>query len=239
MSDMHRDTFVFKLMTDFKSDGYAVYCIMLEILADNDGIDQAILIEKEFLTQNLRMKFKKANQILQRWKELKPEITYIDKGKEILFYTPKIKEIMDNWSRREKPKTTELLCSNAVVTTEETYTNTKTETKTKTKDLNTLSAENTADLIEIEKYFVSGVLDKYKTAYAIDYGKDRKIFKTLLKIFSKDRLKKAVDKFLDSPNFADCHTIGVFKTQINKIMQTISATPKTFEEQCRERDSKK
>lgn len=120
MSDMHRDTFVFKLMTLFKSDGYTVYNIMLEILADNDGIDKEIVIEKEFLTQNMRLKFNNINRILEKWKELKPEITYINRDTDIVFYTPKLKEIMDNWSRRKDKKTTEQLRSKSVVTTEDT-----------------------------------------------------------------------------------------------------------------------
>lgn len=56
--------------------------------------------------------------------------------------------------------------------------------------------------------------------YIFDFGKDGAIFKNLLKILSKDEVFNLIDKFFNSEDkfiSSAGYTIGVFKSQINKL----------------------
>lgn len=75
---------------------------------------------------------------------------------------------------------------------------------------------------ELVLLFASKIKDRFNTEYVIDWGKDMSLMKSLLKTVERPKLEKAMDKFLDSPNWADQHTIGIFKKEINKILQHLS-----------------
>lgn|SRR3990167_1588971 len=79
-------------------------------------------------------------------------------------------------------------------------------------------------------------LYKQKTGheYIADFGKDGAIFKSLLKIVPEDELKTLIDRFFESADdfiIKAGFTIGVFKTQVNKLRtgaKPLSAGAKTL-----------
>jgi len=71
-----------------------------------------------------------------------------------------------------------------------------------------------------QKYFYDKFQEKMGKAYAADFGKDGKIFKELGKVFNEQDLKAIIDKFFTNPDeFIEKagYTVGVFKSQVNKI----------------------
>jgi hypothetical protein len=146
MTDLHRDPFVFKLMTLFKSDGYTAYGVTLELLGSNDAIDHSLTIEKELVAQSMRLPWERISEIYAVWVKEKPEFVCIDKGLEIEIYTPKIREIMDEWARRKaNRKTPDTLGSGSGVTREllgdKVKVKEKVKGKVKVKDKLPLSAD--------------------------------------------------------------------------------------------------
>lgn len=86
-----------------------------------------------------------------------------------------------------------------------------------TKD-NTIVVKSTT--IEARDYFYNKYKEKTDSNYVADFAKDGRIFKELLKVIEIKPLNKLIDKFFDSTDsfiLSAGFTVGVFKTQINKL----------------------
>lgn|SRR3990167_3934380 len=104
-----------------------------------------------------------------------------------------------------------------------------------TKD--TITKDNTTkDTIVIRDYFYSAYKQAFATDYIANFGKDGKIFKELLVAIPVKELQSLIDMFFkkkDSFTLNAGFTVGVFKSQINKLrMDTIKTEHKhpTWEE---------
>lgn len=75
----------------------------------------------------------------------------------------------------------------------------------------------------VRDYFYSSYKQVFKKDYVANFGKDGAIFKGLLGIVPLEELKTLIDKFFESEDRfikESGYTVGVFKSQINKL-QTI------------------
>lgn len=220
------DPFVYSLVKKYNGNGYFVYFGLLEILGEQNCIDKYFVTNFDYLEHRFQLEKNVLIEILNFIAENKKIVIKAENNKnKISIFCPKFMEFSDEWTRRSYK-----LRSHYGVTTEELRheenrieekrrdkKRSRREVEKKRKDI--LSAEKTADMLEIEKYFCEKVKEKYGAPYALDYGKDRRLIKTMLTFTDKNKLKSIIDRFLDEPNYADCHTIGVLKTQINKLLQ--------------------
>src|SRR3990167_354181 len=72
----------------------------------------------------------------------------------------------------------------------------------------------------VRDYFYASYQQSLKTPYVADFGKDGRIFKDLLAGVPADELKSLIDRFFASEDKfikEAGYTIGVFKSQINKL----------------------
>jgi 3D (Asp-Asp-Asp) domain-containing protein len=209
MTDMHRDPFVFKLMSKFGSDGYAVYCITLELLGSNNAVTQDACFEKEFLASSMRLPWPRIAEVLAVWKQEKPGFVFLENGDEITIFEPRLKEIMDEWARRKFGKS---LGSDSGVTHEQI------ESKSKSKSKKEIDIDpRVKTLID---YFFQRHLEIKKEKYHVAGGKDGDAMKRLLSTFTEDEIKNKIDLFFASKDdfiLKAGFTIGIFSTQINKL----------------------
>jgi hypothetical protein len=85
----------------------------------------------------------------------------------------------------------------------------------------TKTSDNNPDVKTFLTFFSDEFKKRNNTAYGIDWGKDGKIVKGLLKIYSLTELKEIVLKYFDSTDdfiLQAGHSIGVFKACINKVI---------------------
>ena len=191
MTDTHNDPFVFKLMTLFKSDGYLVYEITLEILGSNDAIDKPLKIEKELLSRNMRLPWERIAEIFNTWKIEKPEFIFNDLGIEVEIYTPKIREIMDEWARRKAHR------SNSGVTREllGDKVKEKVNVKEKVKVKPTTLSEGEQGVVSAWNELVqtpAGQRAKISKVLAVSKARREHITARLKEQFFKDNYKKAL-----------------------------------------------
>jgi len=103
----------------------------------------------------------------------------------------------------------------------------KQECKECKEDTHSVSSNDDTHRVNLVKEFEQWWLNEYQKRfgekYVLDYGKDRKLIKELLKIFTLDKLKRKATIFMetDDDNFLKKtgHTIGVFKTRINSLSE--------------------
>ena len=79
-------------------------------------------------------------------------------------------------------------------------------------------------------YYHNTFLDRFNEKPMIDGGKDGKIIKGLLGTYELDILKEFLDRFFASSDpfiLQGGYTIGVFKSQINKLIAGLKMDPKT------------
>lgn len=116
ISDSISDPFIFDLMTRFGSDGYLVFFGILEIYARE--FKPEVGWKLEVTRAYLKQKFIKRQDtlIINSLKHIqnsgKWEIEI--NGDQITIYIPKFKELLDNWTAKQIPKTNESLRSNDV-----------------------------------------------------------------------------------------------------------------------------
>lgn len=76
------------------------------------------------------------------------------------------------------------------------------------------------DMVEVRNYFYTTYQTVFNTKYVANFGKDGKIFQSLVEILPTDKLKSLIDKFFQSQDEfikEAGYTVGVFKSQINKL----------------------
>lgn len=220
------DPFIFDLIKNYGGNGYLVYFGTLEILGEQEAFNEPFVTTPEYMCHKLQVDVKIFRDVINYIVLCgKFDVKVPDGEAKISIFCPKFMEFSDNWTIRKKI-TTEQLPSNYRVTTEQLPNEEKRreeirrDKKEKRKDnTNTLSAQKTADILEIEKFFIDRVKDKYKTDYMRNYGKDRRLLKNMISAVGKERIKSIITAFFNEPNYADCHTIGVLSTQINKLLQ--------------------
>ena len=79
-------------------------------------------------------------------------------------------------------------------------------------------------------YYHNTFLDRFNEKPMIDGGKDGKIIKSLLGTYEFDILKDLLGRFFNSTDpfiLQSGYTIGVFKSQINKLIAGLKVDPKT------------
>ena len=99
------------------------------------------------------------------------------------------------------------------------------ETITKDKILTT-----NPDIKKFIDHYHNTFLERFNEKPMIDGGKDGKIIKSLLGTYEIDLLKELLDKFFNSTDefiLRSGYTIGVFKSQINKLIAGLKVDPKT------------
>ena len=107
----------------------------------------------------------------------------------------------------------------------------KRKKETLTKE--TLTKERLSRNPDIKKFidhYHDKFLDRFNEKPMIDGGKDGKIIKTLLGTYDLEILKEFLDRFFDSTDpfiLQGGYTIGVFKSQINKLIAGLKVDPKT------------
>lgn len=102
------------------------------------------------------------------------------------------------------------------------------ETKQK-KLLKDISSRN-PNIKKFIDYYHNTFLDRFAEKPMIDGGKDGAIIKTLLGTYELDILKEFLDRFFASTDpfiLQGGYTIGVFKSQINKLIAGLKVDPKT------------
>ncbi len=83
-----------------------------------------------------------------------------------------------------------------------------------------IELDNTTNPRPLLDYFVLKYKEKTTKEYVINWAKDQKILKDLLKILSESELKSRIDQFFDGKDtFREQagYTIGVFRSQINRL----------------------
>lgn len=115
VSDSLDDPFIFELMDEFGADGYLVFFGTLEIYSREFSLkdDWKLSITWSYLHQKLRISRTKLQKILS--KIYKWEVSFTNTH--LIIFIPKFKELIDNWTLRQIPKTTEQLQSKDTVTT--------------------------------------------------------------------------------------------------------------------------
>lgn len=89
-----------------------------------------------------------------------------------------------------------------------------------TKDIKETIQKKTTDTRPFLNFYTEKFKEHFGTEPLIDWGKDGAIIKNLLKIVPFDQLKKLLEDFFYSEDkfiTGSGYTIGVFKTQINKL----------------------
>lgn len=110
-------------------------------------------------------------------------------------------------------------------------TSTKESLKKRTKE--TLTKDTLSRNPNVKKFidhYHDKFLDRFNEKPMIDGGKDGKIIKTLLGTYDLEILKEFLDRFFDSTDpfiLQGGYTIGVFKSQINKLIAGLKVDPKT------------
>ncbi len=90
--------------------------------------------------------------------------------------------------------------------------------------------ERNPDIKKFIDHYHNTFLERFNEKPMIDGGKDGKIIKSLLGTYEIDLLKELLDKFFNSPDefiLQSGYTIGVFKSQINKLIAGLKVDPKT------------
>jgi phage replication O-like protein O len=85
----------------------------------------------------------------------------------------------------------------------------------------TIQKKDTAITTKIQKFFYSEYETKLGEPYVPEWGKDGAIFKGLLKTLSEERITDIIKTFflIEDPFIVNAgYTIGVFKSQINKLL---------------------
>ncbi len=104
---------------------------------------------------------------------------------------------------------------------------TDTDTDTDTDKRHT---ERNPDIKKFIDHYHNTFLERFNEKPMIDGGKDGKIIKSLLGTYEIDLLKELLDKFFNSTDefiLRSGYTIGVFKSQINKLIAGLKVDPKT------------
>ena len=107
--------------------------------------------------------------------------------------------------------------------------NRKKETLTK-ETIQKKHIERNPDIKKFIDHYHDTFLERFNEKPMIDGGKDGKIIKSLLGTYEIDLLKELLDKFFNSPDefiLQSGYTIGVFKSQINKLIAGLKVDPKT------------
>ncbi len=90
--------------------------------------------------------------------------------------------------------------------------------------------ERNPDIKKFIDHYHNTFLERFNEKPMIDGGKDGKIIKSLLGTYEIDLLKELLDKFFNSADpfiLQSGYTIGVFKSQINKLIAGLKLDPKT------------
>lgn len=93
-----------------------------------------------------------------------------------------------------------------------------------------LKKKNDPNIKKFINYYHNTFLERFNEKPMIDGGKDGKIIKTLLGTYNLEILKEFLDRFFSSTDpfiLQGGYTIGVFKSQINKLIAGLKVDPKT------------
>lgn len=97
--------------------------------------------------------------------------------------------------------------------------------KVKDKDKGVVKGESDTD--KIFEHFCLKYKEVFNKEYVVNFGKDKKLIKDLLKIVKEDELTSLINKFFESDEeFIQKagYTLGVFKSQINKLRSKKTST---------------
>jgi len=90
------------------------------------------------------------------------------------------------------------------------------------------------DILRPQKYFYFKYKEAFKRAYVASFAKDGAIFKDLEKFIGSAELHKAIDKYFESEDEfikRGGYTVGIFKSQINKLINTKTNSTITFKKE--------
>jgi len=199
-TDMHTDLKIQSLMDKFHGDGYTIWCLCLELLGKEGK--NGTLTEKTM--------WKICVQKLVFWlkdSELEAILSYMSflglicpkSLRNGTLHVKKFDERADNWTKR-------LLHSNSVVTT-------------------AIDVDVDKDIYMEEKkhlltYFCGKYQERFNRKYVPSYAKDYSLLKNILGTLSEKEVISLMDKFFATNDpfvLKEGFTIGIFKSQINKL----------------------
>ena len=215
------------------SDYFSVWCYLLlhathdKVLRDFNGellmLDPGQLITgRKTMSKKFNISESKVQRILKRLEsehQIKQRTTNTSRLITIL-----------NWGQYQQTEhQSEQPVNNQRTTSEQpvnTYKNVKNVKNVKNAYINNSNKNNNINNKDIynmntpQKYFYDKYYEKFNEKYIAEFGKDGKIFKELSKILSEDVITDKIDMFIDSRDdfiVMAGYTVGVFKSQINKL----------------------
>lgn len=204
-TDSLDDPFIFELITRFSGNGYMVYFGIIEMICRENK--KELTGKAEFSMSYLRRKFSLKSKTIQNVISFCQECNKFVAsfhGDKVVFSFPKILEIKDNYT-----KDLQVTCKKLSLE------------KEKEKET-TLSKPPASPDVKLAIDFYHDEFEKvFGATPMIDGAKDGKLMKSIVSKYGLEKTKNLITAFLKSDDSwieNTGRTIGVFKTQINKLI---------------------
>ena len=198
--DMHTDLKVQTLLERYHGDGYLVWCLCLELLG-KEGSKGRLMVDTRWRQGILRVAPWLTEGVLEEILTCLAELRLIcsKSFKYGNLYIPTFDKRVDDWTKRK-------LRSDSVVSS-------------------AIDKDTDKDIYIEEKkplltYFCGKYQERFNRKYVPSYAKDYSLLKNILGTLSEKEVISLMDKFFATNDpfvLKEGFTIGIFKSQINKL----------------------